>query len=312
MKRLEIESIGINHRLCMSEVETPIPKAGELLIKTKAFSINPVDVKTRNGGGIYGRLKNDAPIVLGWDIAGEVVEVGPNVKSFKLGDRVFGMINFPGHGKTYAEYAIAPQEHIALIPANSNYKEAAATTLAALTAYQILKRHIKENDRVFIQSAAGGVGHFAVQIAKLMGAYVIGTASKKNEVYLNLIGIDRFVDYTKEKFEKVVEEVDFALDTMGAEILERTIPIVKTGGKIISIPTAIATTTKAKALKRNITVDFELVKSNGKDMQQLANWLAEEKIKPYIFKTYTFAQLEEAHKQMLTGTTRGKLIVHLQ
>ncbi len=312
MKRIELKNTGIETPLQYSEIEIPVPKAGEVLIKNNTFSINPVDVKTRKGGGIYGPLKNEQPIILGWDLAGEVVSIGEKVDKFKSGDKVFGMINFPGHGQAYAKYVTAPQEHLAIIPENISYEDAAATTLAALTAYQILSRHVKKGDKIFVQAAAGGVGHFAVQIAKIMNAYVIGTASEKNEKYLKEIGIDEVINYKTTNFEEVVSEVDFALDAMGGEILERTISIVKNGGKIISIPTGVSEKIKSKASEKNIHVNFELVKSNGNDMRQLADWLSAGKIKPYIFKNYAFEEIELAHKQILTASTRGKVVVSCQ
>ncbi len=309
MNRIELISTDNNKPLLFTKVEKPKLKPGEVLIKNKAFSINPVDVKTRFGGGIYGALKNEDHIILGWDVAGEVMELGEGVEYLSLGDKVFGMINFPGHGKAYSEYVAAPEEHITIIPAGISYAEAAATTLAALTAYQILNRHIKENDRVFIQSAAGGVGHFAVQIAKLLGAHVIGTASEKNKEFLMDLGIDEFIDYKKRAFEDSTKNIDFALDTMGGEVLLKTFGIMKEGGKIISIPTGISPETKNKALAKDLHVDFELVQSSGEDMYQLASWLKSGKIKPYIYEEFKSNEIELAHKQILSRSTRGKLIV---
>jgi len=309
MKQIKLVETDLKQPLQCIEVEMPIPNKGEVLILNKAFSINPVDVKTRTGGGIYGPIKNESPIILGWDVAGEIVKIGEEVDSFKIGDKVFGMVNFPGHGKTYAEYVLAPYNDLAKIPENQSYTSAAATTLAALTAYQILSRHIKKGEKVFIQSAAGGVGHFAVQIAKILGAHVIGTASEKNREFLLELGIDEFIDYTKSEFDNVVQGVDFALDTMGGEILKRTFKIMRSGGKIISIPTGVSKEFKQAASELDVFVDFELVKSSGKDMRQLAEWLKSGLLTPHIYRKYQASEIELAHKQILSGSTRGKIVV---
>lgn len=297
--------------LQLAEIPTPVPAAGEVLLRTKAISINPVDVKTCDGGGVFGLLDHSAPIILGWDVSGEVVAVGNGQNRFKVGDEVFGMVNFPGHGKVYAEYVAAPADQLAHKPANITHQEAAASTLAALTAQQILNRHLKAGDRMLIQAAAGGVGHFVVQIAKLMGAHVIGTASAKNEAYLASIGLDEFINYRTTNFSEVLSGLDFVFDTQAGEILEKTIKIVRDGGTIISIPTGIPEGIKALAAERNITVDFELVESNGADMDQIAGWLADERVKPNVFQDFPFSEMEAALAQVASGSTRGKVVVSL-
>jgi NADPH:quinone reductase-like Zn-dependent oxidoreductase len=295
--------------LQLTNIPTPIPSAGEVLLRTKAISINPVDVKTRDGGGVYGLLDHSAPIILGWDISGEVIAVGDGQDRFNVGDEVFGMVNFPGHGKVYAEYVAAPADQLTHKPANVTHQEAAASTLAALTAQQILNRHLKAGDRMLIQAAAGGVGHFVVQIAKLMGAHVIGTASAKNETFLNSIGLDEFINYRTTDFSEVLSGLDFVFDTQAGETLEKTIKIVRDGGTIISIPTSIPEGVKALAAERNIAVDFELVESSGADMDQIAGWLANGQLKPYIFQDFPFSDLEAALAQVASGSTRGKVVV---
>jgi NADPH:quinone reductase-like Zn-dependent oxidoreductase len=311
MKVYQMLAGGAPNSIQLAEVPTPVPAAGEVLLRTKAISINPVDVKTRDGGGVYGLLDHSAPIVLGWDISGEVIAVGDGQDRFKIGDEVFGMVNFPGHGKVYAEYVAAPADQLAHKPASVTHQEAAASTLAALTAQQILNRHVKAGDRMLIQAAAGGVGHFVVQIAKLMGAYVIGTASAKNEAYLASIGLDEFVNYRTTDFSEVLSGLDFVFDTQAGETLEKTIKIVRDGGTIISIPASIPEGVKALAAERNIAVDFELVESNGADMDQIAGWLANGDVKPYIFQDFPFSEMEAALAQVASGSTRGKVVVSL-
>lgn len=311
MKAYKLEKPGLDHPLELIEMDIPNPGHSEVLIKTEAISVNPVDIKTRNGAGVYGRIKNDGPVILGWDISGRVVSTGDGVSDFTIGDEVFGMVHFPGHGKTYAEYVIAPIGHLAKKPENVSHSQAAASTLAALTAYQVFARHIKKGDRVFIQSAAGGVGHFAVQIARILGAHTIGTASQENEAFLQSIGLDEFINYRKTDFSQTVKDVDFALDTMGGDILERTFSIVKRGGRIVTLPSGNMPDMKALEEKTGVKVGFELVESNGEDMEQIAGWLKDNELIPYIYQEYPFADIEKAHQQMNSGRTRGKIVIRL-
>ncbi len=203
MKAIILKEAGGPENLEITEVPIPTANKGEVLVKVKAISINPVDIKTRKGLALYGKLQEDKPIILGWDIAGEVVEVGEGVTTLEIGDEVFGMINFPGHGKAYAEYVTAPAEQLAEKPEFISTQEAVAGTLAALTAWQVLidEAKLQPGERVLIHAAAGGVGHFAVQIAKYLGAYVIGTASDPNYDFVKELGADEFVDYKQVRFE---------------------------------------------------------------------------------------------------------------
>ena len=179
MKAITLKDFGGVENLVKTEIPVPVISDNEVLVKVKAFSINPVDIKTRTGKGVAVKLKEAKPMILGWDFSGIVTDTGQSVTSFKVNDEVFGFINFPRPGKAYAEYVAAPESQLTIKPANVTFEEAAAASLAALTAWQILKDKagIKPGDNVLIHAAAGGVGHFAVQMSKHLGAYVIGTAS---------------------------------------------------------------------------------------------------------------------------------------
>ncbi len=179
--------------------------------------------------------------MLGWDISGTVIAGGKGVTQFNIGDDVFGMINFPGHARAYAQHVAAPAHHLALKPANISHEEAAAATLALLTVYQAMTKHVRitAGQRVLIHAAAGGVGHFAVQLAKHFGAYVIGTSSAANRDFVLSLGADEHVDYKTQRFEDVVHNVDFVLDTLGGENIVRSLEVIRKGGDIISIPSGL-------------------------------------------------------------------------
>src|SRR5690606_29039085 len=170
MKAIVLQTPGGAENLVIQDVDRPVIKSGEVLVMVKAISINPVDVKTRNGKGIYGRIKNEQPLVLGWDISGIVLE--SQDAKFQIGDKVFGMVNFLQHGRAYAQYVAAPASHLALKPQNISHEKAAAATLVALTAWQALvtNANVRKGQKVLIHAASGGVGHIAVQIAKYLGA----------------------------------------------------------------------------------------------------------------------------------------------
>ena len=311
MKAYILNEAGGVENLILSEVEQPSPKADEVLVEVKAISINPVDVKVRPVEEALNMIVGaDRPVILGWDIAGTVTVVGEDVTLFEPGDCVFGMVNFPGHGKCYAEYVAAPNAHLAKMPGNISFEGAAATTLAALTALQVLQPRIKRGNRVLIHAGSGGVGHFAIQIAKHLGAHVVTTSSAKNRDFVISLGADEHIDYREQKFEEVASDIDFVLDGMGGEVLKNSLKVVKDGGGIVSLPTfKFPEEVKAYAEQHNIDVSSVMVQSNGADMNTLKQLVETGSLKPHVSKTFPFAELADAHKQIETGRTVGKAVV---
>ncbi len=314
MKAIVLKEFGGVENLTLSEVSTPGIKREEVLVKVKAISINPVDVKTRAGTGLAGTLKDQMPVILGWDISGEVVEAGAEVSAFKPGDAVFGMANFPGHGKAYAEYVAVPAAHLAAKPATISHQQAAAATLAALTAWQGLVTHagLKPGQKILIHAAAGGVGHYAVQLAKKLGAYVIGTSSVANREFVLSLGADEHLDYGKQRFEEVVQDADVVLETVGGANKERSLQSVKKGGTLVSILGGLSGAAMETAKAKGVKVQSFLVSSNGEEMQQLARLLGSGQVKSHVSLTLPFEQMREAHKQVESGKTRGKVVVTLE
>lgn len=314
MKTAIINRFGPPEVLEIKEQEKPVPTDDEVLIKVKFTGINPVDAKVRAGtSGMSKKL--ELPAILGWDVSGTIESVGKNVLEFKSGDEVFGCIGFPGLGKTYAEFAVANPKLLTKKPSNISFEEAAAVPLAGLTAYQAINEHLKisSGQRVLIQAAAGGVGHLAVQFAKLQGAYVAGTASGKNEVFLKSIGIDQFIDYKKEKFEDVFKNADAVLDAMGGEILYRSFSCVKNGGRVVCLPSSTKNDPKAMELAKEHEVEliWPMMHPDGEEMQIIARLLEEKKLKVKIDKVFGLDEIVEAHKAIETHGTDGKLIVKI-
>ncbi|MDX5421155.1 MAG: NADP-dependent oxidoreductase [Hymenobacteraceae bacterium] len=313
MKAIVLTNPGGVENLQLQEVEMPVPQRNEVLVRVHAVSVNPVDTKTREGKSLYDKLKEDSPVILGWDISGEVVKVGEDVTYFKEGDEVFGMVNFPGHGKAYAEYVAAPETHLAHKPANIPHHEAAAATLAALTAWQVLVHEagITSGHRVLIHAAAGGVGHFAVQIAKYFKAIVIGTASPENHDFIRNMGADEQIDYHKYKVEDVVMDADIVLDSLGEENTRRSLATLREGGKIISILGGAKETVIGEAKKRNIEAKNYLVHSSGEDQEQIAELMRQGHLRPHVSHVFELADMGRAHQQVETRKTNGKVVVNV-
>lgn len=311
MKAIILDQPGDASRLQIQETDTPEIGSQDVLVRVKAISINPVDIKTREGKGIYGRIKDEKPLIIGWDIAGVVEKVGSHLSQFKAGDEVFGMVNFPGHGKAYAEYISVPEDQLARKPRDTSFQHAAASTLAALTAYQALvkKANIKSEQKVLIHAASGGVGHFAVQIAKHLGAYVVATSSAKNKGFVLTLGADEHIDYTNGELDTRLTQFDFVLDAIGGRNIERSLPLLKKGGTLISLPTSIDPSTKALAEASGIDAYFFLVESSGADMHEIAELLTRGILKPYVSATFPFMEISKAHQAVESGRTVGKIIV---
>jgi NADPH:quinone reductase-like Zn-dependent oxidoreductase len=312
MKAIILKDFGGVEQLQQAELPVPGITEGEVLIQTKAISINPVDVRTREGKGVAGRLKEEKPIILGWDISGVVKESKSPL--FEVGDEVFGMINFPGHGKVYAEYVAAPADQLVLKPDNVSHEQAAAATLTALTAWQAFSDYgrLRPGQRVLIHAAAGGVGHYAVQIARHTGAYVIGTASAANKEFVLGLGANEFIDYTSQQLEAAVRNIDFVLDPIGGDNIDRSLAVMKKGGTIVSIQGGKNESVGEKAKVKGILGLTMMVQSSGEDMQHIAQMLEEGVLRSEVSKVFPFADMAAAHLQVETGKTRGKTVVVIE
>jgi NADPH:quinone reductase-like Zn-dependent oxidoreductase len=296
-------------------VSVPIPeiKPDQVLIKTRAVSINPADTIVRVNKQVKWVFGDDVPLILGWDISGEIIKLGSEVQNFKMGDEVFGVVSHPQTGKTYAEYVAAPASQLALKPTNITHEQAAVSTLAALTALQpIQKVGIKKGDRVFITAAGGGVGHFAVQLAKNYGAYVIALASGSKKDFVMSLGADEFIDYQTQRFEDVIKDVDLVIEAVKANgHILRSIEVLKSGGNLISLWSGITAEEATKAKQLNTNAFYNAVQASGENMNFIANLLKEGKLVPYVSKIFALEEMAEAHLEMEKGHTQGKIAIHI-
>lgn len=315
MKAVILNEAGSVENLQFAEIDKPVIGNDEVLVKVVSISINPVDVKSRAYEGVLNWIfEEKRPVILGWDISGEVVETGKNVTDFKKGDEVFGMVNFFGKGNTYAEYVSAPAAHLALKPQNINHQQAAAASMAASTAYQALVdvAKIKKGNKVLVHAASGGVGHFAVQMAKYFGAYVIAVSSGKNKEFVLSLGADEHIDYTIENFHEKVQDADIVIDTLQGKTLSDSVDVVKENGIIVTLPSPeIPEDIADKARERNVNIEFMMVESKKETTEAIAGLLKEGVLKPFVYKTFPFEDLAMAHLEVETNRVAGKVIVNL-
>ncbi|MCW5312571.1 zinc-binding dehydrogenase [Nostoc sp. KVJ3] len=308
MKAVVIRRYGAAEVLQYEDVEQPKIEPTQLLVKVGASSVNPIDWKIRKGM-LSLIIGSKFPKILGFDVAGEVVEVGSGVTRFKPGDAIYGSTSFPGGG--YAEFAAIPENLAALKPTNLSYEEAAAVPLAALTALQALRDqgNIQTGQNILINGAAGGVGIFAVQIAKALGAVVTGVSSTKNLDLVKSLGSDRVIDYTQQDFTEDTAQYDIIFDAVGKRSLSETKRVLKPNGVYITtvpnpkvmleiVLTAFLPGQKAKFL-------FE--KPNAKDLLFLKELIEAGKIRVVIDRTYPLQELAAAHIYSETGRAVGKI-----
>ncbi|KJK55508.1 NADPH:quinone reductase, partial [Saccharothrix sp. ST-888] len=256
MRAVTQDGFGGPEVLKVAQVPRPVPLPTEVLVRVHAAGINPVDWKTRAGTGMAGVL-GEPPFILGWDVSGVVEETGFGVTTLKAGDEVYGMPWFPRAAGGYAEYVTAPARQFARKPATVGHEQAAAVPLAALTAWQALvdAAEVRPGQRVLIHAAAGGVGHFAVQFAKHLGAHVIGTASRSRHDWLTKLGADELIDYTAVRFEDAVRDVDVVIDLVGDHhdtTSTRSLQVLRPGGLIVAIPAGVSEQLRDAAEARGV------------------------------------------------------------
>jgi 2-desacetyl-2-hydroxyethyl bacteriochlorophyllide A dehydrogenase len=311
MKAIVIEEYGDKNVLVEKDIETPKISENQVLVEVYATSINPIDWKVREGY-LKEMLPFEFPIILGWDAAGVVVEAGSNVTNFKVGDRVFTRPATTNRG-TYAEYLAVESNLLAKMPDEMSFEEAASIPLAGLTAWQCLVDfgNIHEGSKVLIHAGAGGVGIFAIQIAKSFGAYVATTASENNIEFLTSLGADEVINYKENDFSEVLNGFDLVLDSMGGDIQSKSYKVLKENGKLVSI---VQPPSEEEAARFNTKAGFVWLEPNGQQLQKLADLFVEDKVKPVIGKTFDFSEqsLKDAHDLSETHHARGKIVIRLK
>jgi NADPH:quinone reductase-like Zn-dependent oxidoreductase len=307
MKAIRVHQYGGADAMKFEDAPRPGPKEDELLVRVIAAAVNPVDAKVRQG--MFKMPGSTLPLVPGYDVSGIVEAAGAKVTKFKIGDAVYAYLSLERAG-AYAEFAIVKEAEAAAKPKSLTYEQAAAVPLAALTAWQALVETAKleSGQTVLIHGGSGGVGVFAVQIAKARGAKVFATASAANQDLLRELGADTAIDYRATKFEEVAKDVDVVLDLVAGETLDRSYDVVKKGGIIVSV---LDMPKKAELEKRGIRGTAILVRPAGEMLGELAQLIDARKVKPVVSQVLPLAEAAKAHQAIETGHTRGKIVLRV-
>jgi NADPH:quinone reductase-like Zn-dependent oxidoreductase len=306
MKAVVAHEYGAPEVLKFEEVPRPEPKEDEVLVRVIASGVNPADPLTLSGK--YAReFGTHLPLIPGYDIAGVVEKTGAKVTNLKAGDAVYG---YPTFGGGWAEYVTVKQWEVAAKPKTLNFAEAAAVPMGALTAWQALvdTAQLHPGQTILIHGGSGGVGSFAVQIAKARGARVIATASTANQDLLKQLGADLAIDYTKTRFEDVAKDVDAVLDPVGKETLARSYGVVKKGGIVMSL---VARPDPVELEKRGIRGAAISVHPDAEDLTEIARLIDSGKIKPVVTEVLPLSEAIAAQRQAETHHTRGKLVLRI-
>lgn len=308
MKAVVIQEYGEPSVLRLIDVPRPKPQEDEVLLRVYASGVNPVDWKIRKG--LFAGFGPKPPMILGYDVSGVAEELGAKVEGFAVGDEVYAYLALQ-RGGGYAEYATVPAKDLAKKPKSIDHVHAAAVPVAGLTAWQALvdTANIQSGQTVLIHGGAGGVGHFAVQIAHLEGANVIATASQTSHEFLKGLGADQVIDYRTERFEDRAKDVDVVLDTIGGETLARSYSVLKKGGIVVSIVDKPA----AEELEsRGLRGERILVRPNAKELATIAGLIDEKRIVPHVSEVFALADAAKAHEKSEGGHVRGKLVLKVR
>ena len=308
MKALRFHQYGGPEVLRFDE-DAPVPEPGDgqVQVKVSGAGVNPVDWKLRQGY-LEGFFPLELPATVAWEFSGTISKLGPGVTQFAVGDEVYGH----SHYGTTAEYTVASVEGVALKPFSMDLPDAAAIPLACSTAYQALfdVANLHAGQRVFIQAAAGGVGTYAIQLAKWAGAYVIGTASAKNHHLLKELGCDEVIDYRTTAYETVVKDVDVVLESLGGdENMAKSLSILKPGGILVSISSPEPTEAAEAQGKR---AAYLFMKQNSAQLTIIANLVQDLKIRPVIDAVVPYREAIDAQNECQAGHVVGKLVVDVR
>jgi len=307
MKAVQVNTYGDRSTLALNDIAVPVPEADEVLIKVKSAAVNPVDWKVREGY-LQEMMNYTLPLTLGWDVSGEVVAAGELVKHLKVGDAVYSRPDISKAG-SYAEYIKVVADEVALKPKSLTWQEAAGVPLAALTAWQALYEFTKleAGERVLIHAGSGAVGQFAIQLAKLRGAYVYTTTSAKNTELVLSLGADQAIDYHQEDFSEL-KDIDVVLDTIGGETLAKSWETLKKGGRLVSI---CDTPDDAVAANHEVSAFFCFVQPNREQLDHLAELANAGQLKVNIDSEFGLDQVAKAHERSESGRAQGKIIINV-
>jgi NADPH:quinone reductase-like Zn-dependent oxidoreductase len=322
MKAIYIEKFGGPEVLRFGEQSRPVLKAGQVLVEVRAASVNPRDWLLREGRYVFRHLMRGFPLVLGSDVSGLVVEVGPDATRFRCGDPVFGMQTPFGRMGAYAEYIAISEGALARKPDGVRHEDAAAVPCAALTAYGALVEigRVGPASRVLIVGASGGVGSYAVQIATALGATVTAVTSTGNVALAQSLGATRVIDYKTERFTAVARDQDVVFDTIGKESLNSCRSVLARGGRYVTtvpsgrtlMQSALSHLLRFVSAGRAPSAHVVLVRASGENLERIANLMTQGRIRSVIDSIFPLHEAGAAHEKSRTRRTRGKLVLRVE
>lgn len=309
MKAVRFHEYGTPDVLVYEDVSKPEPAAGEVLVKVHATSVNPIDWKVR-AGHLRGFRDYPLPFILGWDVSGVIESVGPGVTGFAPGDEVYGWPDAARNG-AYAEYIAVEESRLALKPKTLDHVHSAAIPLAGLTAWQALfdTAGLLPRQKVLIHAAAGGVGHLAIQFAKLNEIYVAGTASGRNQEYLKQLGCDLPINYETTRFEDVVHDFDAVIESMGGDVRNRSWKVLKKGGILVALIGPPPSEDDARAHEVRATIIWG--HADRQQLTEIARLADAGKVQPEIAAVFPLRDAADAHRMSETEHVRGKIVLQV-
>lgn len=333
MKAFRVERYGKKQKLQLDELAEPILKENDAMVKVYAASVNQLDSKIKNGD-FKLILPYKTPFTLGHDVAGVVTKVGTRVTKFKVGDEVYARPADHSIG-AFAEYILINENDLALKPKDISMEEAASIPLVGLTAWQALveKADVKKGQKVFIQAGSGGVGTFAIQLAKHLGATVATTISTNNMAFVKSLGADIVIDYKKEDFETILKDYDVVLNSQDTQTLEKSLRILKPNGKVVSISgppdmdfakeigaswfvkliiKLLSSGIKKKAKRLGVNFSFLFMRAEGNQLSEITSLINAGIIRPVVDKVFPFEQTNEALAYVESGRAKGKVVIKLR
>lgn len=310
MKAIQIQQFGNSDVLEYREVCEPELKAGEVLVRTRAAGVNPIDWKTCSGGGAAPFI-GELPFIPGWEFSGVVEACGADVTGYNSGDKVFGFVRFPSAAGCYAEQIAVPANEISLYPQSCDDISMGGLGLAGLTAWQALfdKGNLQPRQKVLVLAAAGGVGHLATQLAHWKGAYVLGTASASNHDFLIAHGCDEVIDYKNTDITQSLSDIDLIIDGVGGETGKAALACLKPSGILVTLPSVTKDDVIAAGEALGKTVLPIRVEPNQSQLEQLASLVADNQLKLKISETFDIEETAKAFEQIASGRTQGKVVL---
>jgi NADPH:quinone reductase-like Zn-dependent oxidoreductase len=333
MKAFIIERYGKGDRVRAGDMPDPELRDDDVLVQIHAASVNPLDIKLRNGE-FKLILPYRLPLILGNDLAGVVVRVGSRVRRFKPGDEVYARPDQDRIG-TFAEFISINENAVAIKPQGLTMEEAASIPLVGLTAWQALveRANLKKGQKILIHAGSGGVGTFAIQLAKHLGAHVATTTSTANIDWVRALGADVVIDYSKNDFAESLRDYDVVLNSLGGEVLEKSLQVLKPGGQLISISgppdpgfakeigaswlmrqiiSLLSYRIRKKAKRHRVSYSFLLMKANGNQLREIAALIESRVIRPVVDRVFPFESTVEALAYVEKGRAKGKVVVKVK